>query len=948
MGCGKSGGDMCITWRNALLPAILGMLLVTQTRAQDARDTLLVKVQDSSGAVIPGAIVQISGPGVDTPPVKADAAGQVSAKLPPGTYSIHVSWNGFAEFATSAEVKGAGTTVIEAVLDVNASADSVTVASDTSELSTEPAENASAVVLKGEDLDSLPEDASDLTADLKGLTGSPDPEILVDGFSGGRVPPKSAIREIRINQNPFSAEYDRMGLGRAEILTKPGSEQYHGSAFFKFSDGLLNSRNPYLPEKAPYQSRQFGGDFGGPAGRTRSLFLQFERVQIDDNAVVNATALDSQLRIVPVETAIPSPQSTSSLNARFDQQLGTRNTASARFTWLETDTQNAGIGGLVLPSRAYRTLDNSYTAQSTLTSVLSNHATNELRFQYTRDSVASNSASNTPSLLVLDSFAGGGPLNVLSFSGRDHIEVHNITSWSLGRHTLKFGGRVRDLSILDESRKNFNGQFVFSGDAQLSSIERYQRTLLLMSQGLTPSAIRNLGGGPSQFMLAAGQPQTSLGLVDAGLFVQDDWRISPAFSLSAGLRWEAQSRVGDRADFAPRLGFAWAPGPGKQRNTVIRGGFGIFFQRVGEDVLLNAARFDGTTQALYVVRNPDFFPNIPPPSDLAAMALPPTVRRLQPGLQDAYLYQGALSIERRLPFGLVVSTTYTNTRGLHLLMSRNTTVPGTGHTVFTYESSGILNQNQLLTSVARRFSGHFSLFGYYALGHAYSNTDGPDSMPADQLNARADYGRSALDMRHRTVIGGSIVAPFGIRISPFLMARSGAPFNITTGQDANGDLVFNDRPSFALTTKGPGVVATPWGLFDVNPAAGMPVIPHNYGQGPAFCTLNVRISRDFGFGIRESHVAGSGGKRDGSGMTPASDDSVLKNVLRDGPTEHRFNLTVAVQVRNALNHLNAGLPLGNLSSPMFGRSNWLASSAGADSPAMGDNRRIQLLLRLTF
>jgi hypothetical protein len=934
---------MLLNRRNALLPALLGMLLMGPARAEDARGTLIVKVQDSTGAVIPGAIVHIEGAGAPRE-LTADVSGQALWKVAPGSYAIHVTWNGFSDFSRTAEVRADVETTIDALLKVETSADSVTVTSEAAGLSTEPSENSSALVFRGKDLESLPDDPEDLTSDLKGLTGSANPEIMVDGFSGGRVPPKAAIKEIRINQNPFSAEYDRMGLGRAEILTKPGSEQYHGTAFFKFSDGLLNSRNPYSPEKAPYQSRQFGGDLGGPLGRTRSFFLNFERVQIDDNAIVHATALDSQLRIEPVTAAVPSPEATSSLNARFDQQIGTRHTVSGRFTWLSTDTGNAGIGGFVLPSRGLQSLNDSYSGQSALTSVLSSHTTNELRLQYGRDNISSTGVSSTPSLLVLDSFAGGGPLDTISSSSRDRIELQNITSWARGRHTIKFGGRVRKLSLVDESQKHFNGLFTFAGDAQLSSIERYQRTLLFESQGLPPSMIRALGGGASQFQLATGNPRTDLGLMDAGLFVQDDWRVTSGFSLSAGLRWEAQSRIGDRADFAPRFGFAWAPGNGKQRKTVIRGGLGVFFQRVGEDVLLNAERFDGITQTVYVVRNPNFFPNIPAASDLAALALPQTVRRLQPGLQDAYLMQTAISVERRLPWNLIVSTTYTDTRGLHLLMSRKT---GSNPNVFTYESSGIMDQHQLLTSFARRFSDRFSLYGYYAYGRAYSNTDGPDSMPADQNNARADYGRSALDMRHRAVIGGSIFAPFGIHISPFLMTRSGAPFNITTGQDANGDFVFTDRPSFALASQGPGIVSTPWGVFNVNPAAGAPVIPRNYGQGPAFCTLNFRVSRTFGFGIRESHQA-TGGKRDGGGLLQATDESVLKTVLKDGPTEHRLNLTVAVHVRNALNHLNAGLPVGNLSSPMFGHSNWLASSAGADSPAMGDNRRIQMLLRLTF
>ncbi len=871
---------------------LAALVLVTMScaAAQDVQGTLVVRVKDGSGAVVPGAIVQVAGRSG-----AADAAGEVAfANLPPGSYGVHVSWQGFSEYDMPAvQVRGNSPTVLDASLELKPSADSVTVSSDpTGELSTEPSSNASAIVLQGEDLNALPDDPDDLAADLRAIAGpaaeSGAAEILVDGFSGGRLPAKASIREIRINQNPFSAEYDRLGMGRVEVLTKPGSEQYHGAAFLKFSDAAFNSRNPYSPVKAPYQSRQFGGDFGGPIARGASVSLEFERHQMDDNAVVNATALNSQLRIVPVQQTVVSPGRFSYLSARLDEQLGTRNTLSGRVTWQATDTQNAGVGALVLPSRAYRVSENNYSAQLTGTSVLSARSTNEARFQFSRESTGWNGTSSGPSILVLDSFAGGSPLDPMKSARRDRFEFQNITSWAMGRHTIKFGGRVRDLSLADSSQKDFNGLFVFAGGPQLSSIERYRQTLLWPPMGV----------GPSQFILAAGVPQTDIRLADASLFAQDDWRLTSALSISAGVRWESQTGVGDRADFAPRVGFAWAPGTGKQRKTVVRGGFGVFFQRVGEDVLLNAARYGGTQQALYIVHDPTFFPVVPSAAQLAAMGMPQTIHQLQAGLQAPYLLQSSLSVERQLPFRVVVSTTYTHTRALHLLMLRKT------GDVFTYESTGILNQNQWLANVSRRFSGHFSMFGYYSYGQSFSDTDGPTFVPSDSNNVRADYGRSPLDIRHRVVMGGSIHAPLGLRFSPFLLARSGAPYNITSGAGANASSVFNDRPAFG-----------PSGSLNLYPAPGERIIPHNFGQGPAFSSLNVRVSRTFGFGS-------------GEGRHPS--------------------LLVAVQVRNAMNHLNGGIPIGTLSSPLFGRSNWLASSAGPDSQAMGDNRRIQLQLRLTF
>jgi hypothetical protein len=143
------------------------------------------------------------------------------------------------------------------------------------------------------------------------------------------------------------------------------------------------------------------------------------------------------------------------------------------------------------------------------------------------------------------------------------------------------------------------------------------------------------------------------------------------------------------------------------------------------------------------------------------------------------------------------------------------------------------------------------------------------------------------------VLGGSMLGPFGTTLSPFPVARSGAPFNITTRHDNNGDTVFTDRPAFATSPNQPGVEVTPFGVFNPNPASGSAFIPHNYGRG-------------------------------------------------------RYNLTVGIIVRNLLNNANSGMPVGNLSSPYFGRSNWLASTAGPADVAFGNNRRLQFQLRFDF
>jgi hypothetical protein len=382
-------------------------------------------------------------------------------------------------------------------------------------------------------------------------------------------------------------------------------------------------------------------------------------------------------------------------------------------------------------------------------------------------------------------------------------------------------------------------------------------------------------------------------------------------------------------------------------------------------------RFDGVTQQHFVVHNPEFFPNVPALAALSLSRAPLAVRQMDAHLQAPRVMQFAIGIERELPSRIALAATYIHSRAVHLFLSRNINAPlpgtfasdnpsgglqpyGAGKNIYLYESSGILNQEQLHVNLSRRFRGHFSAFGYYSYGRAFSTSDGPNSFPANQYDLRGEYGRAAVDIRHQVVMGGSIIAPFHVSLSPFLIARSGAPFAIVTGGDAHGNSVFNDRPAFATDLNKPGIVVTRFGAFDPNPPATAALIPRNYGQAPSFFSLNVRLSRTIGFGSvktpkKKSNSASKAASGPAEhGMALGADESSLQSILHDSKTERRFNLTLSVTARNILNHVNPGIPIGNLTSPLFGQSNWLASSSGPEDEASGNNRRIVFRVRLGF
>ena len=265
-------------------------------------------------------------------------------------------------------------------------------------VSTEPDNNAGALVLRGEDLESLPDDPTTWPPTCRRWpvpsAGPNGGQIFIDGFSGGRLPPKESIREIRINQNPFAAEYDKLGFGRIEILTKPGTDKFRGQAFLNFSDALFNSRNPFAPEKPDFQSRMFGGNLSGPLTKRASFFVDLEKRDIDDNAVVAATMLDPSLDFTSYRQAVVTPSRRTSISPRIDYQLAANHTLTGRYSWSRIGPDNAGIGQFSLLSRAYRIARHASTMlRLTETGVISARVVNETRFQFVRNPYQRRSAT---------------------------------------------------------------------------------------------------------------------------------------------------------------------------------------------------------------------------------------------------------------------------------------------------------------------------------------------------------------------------------------------------------------------------------------------------------------------------------------------------------------------------------------------------------------------------
>ena len=766
-------------------------------------------------------------------------------------------------------------------------------------------------------------------------------QIYVDGFSNGQLPPKSAIREIRINQNPFSAEYDKLGYGRIEVFTKPGMEQYHGQFLANVNNSVLNSRNPLVATMPDYQSEQYSGNFSGPLiSKKASFFLNVERRNIADQAVISAIDPTSFQRF---GEAVATPRVRTTFSPRIDYQLSPSNTLTARYQYTDNSQQNNGVGQFALPSQGYSSDDTKQSFQLSDTQIISPTTINETHFQYSRNRSSELANEFVPSIQVLGAFFGGGGSIGSVSDHSDRYELQNMTSISHGKHLIKFGGRFRDTREALDTTSGYNGTYTFD------SLAAYQSALSVLPGG-NPQQI--IAAGASQYAVTTGNPRIRVNWMDVGVFAQDDWRVRPNLTLSYGLRLESQNGISDHADLAPRVSLAWGLGRGKRKpKTVLRAGWGMFYDRFTEDLVLRADQLNGINQ-VQTVETP------------TQTSSGNTAYSIDPGLQAPYVMQTAISVERQITKSSTVALTYLNSRGLHQLLYANTTAPTAAQlaagiypqqNLYQYESVGIFKQNQLNANFNIRVGSMLSLFGFYSLNYANSDAAGPNSYPSNQYDVVADYGRAAFDVRHRLFLGGTISLPHNIRLNPFVMVHSGQPFNITVGQDLNHDSFFNDRPAFATDPSRPSVVLTKYGAFDTAPVAGQRLIPVNYGTGPANFTFNLRVSKTIGLGKKLGSEAnkdmgpggpgGPGGHHSGGRGGPVMLAGGPPKGLGGAANDHRYNLTLSASARNLFNNVNYAVPVGNLSSPLFGLSNTLAGGPFSSGSA---NRRIELQALFSF
>src|SRR5215510_7229120 len=831
--------------------------------------TLSGVVEDQLEAVIPEAKLVLTNKATgETRETKADSIGRLSfSNVPPGEYSLKAEAKNFEAVELAITVGAAAppaikvtmkTTIKEAVT-INAKVDSPL----------PPENNADAVRFDAKLFDDLPAQGRDILPLLSDFLspaaqGTEGVSVVVDGVEADRLSlPTSSIKRVSINKNPYSAEYRRPGKARIEVITKGGEDRhFHGGVAVIARNFNLDARNPFARMRPDSDSRLYESRFSGPLPNKRgTFFLSGERNLIDEGVVVNARTLAG-----PFVSNVLAGRRNTNLLARVDLPLSKVNMLNALYTFSGESERNRGVGGFRLPEQAISAAERGHRFQLSDRAFLSASFLNDLRFVFRRGNERDGSLADRPAVVVAGAFTGG-PSQTFRSSRDTTLELHEIASYFRGKHELRFGADFRRNFIRATDASNFGGVFEFSSLDQFAS------------------------GTPFVFRVKQGRPDISFSQYEVYSFFQDDVKLRPNFNITMGVRYGWQTNLDDMNNFAPRLALSFAPGDQK---TVLRGGAGIFYERLREAITQQSLLSDGARIRELVIPNPSF----PDPGvTSAASQPPPSIVRVDPDIDAPYLTQASLGVERKLWSGMQLTVDYVTLRGKHLLRSRNLNapLPATGLrfdpnflNINQVESSASMRSEALSVTLQGRIGAKlFQGMAQYTNSRTTNDTDGAFALPANNFDLRPERGRADFDQRHRFNFSGRLRTPLDFTLGARLALTSGVPFNITTGFDDNLDTVAIDRPS--------GVT-------------------RNTGRGPGFAQLDLRLTR---------RIRGI--------------PSLFENRQGSADSGGPGDLLISADAFNALNRTNFNRIIGEQSSPFFGQAN-------SALPA----RRLQLSIKYSF
>jgi outer membrane receptor protein involved in Fe transport len=792
--------------RGALLAALVLICSFTgHAQLPSARFSISGVVQDQTGAAIVGARIELGAPNtLGAQSTTTDQSGRFEFKrIAAGKYQLRVSYQGFESTTLDVTVGSQAPAPLQVVMAIASLRQETTISSESAKISTEASDNKDTVVLSEQSLSNLPVFDQDYIGAISrfldpGSVGTNGVTLVVNGMEVNNlgVSP-SAIKEIKINQDPYSAEYQRPGRGRIEVTTKPGSPEYHGTLNFIFRDAHLNARDPFALTRPPEQRRIYEGYLSGPVRRSKktSFLFSVSRKEEDLQSVVVAQGLAGAIR-----ANVPAPSRTLQLSGQISHSLSDTNTFSIRESLLVESVNNQNVGGTTLAEAGVNSRNMEQEITFSQQTVLSPKLVNNFRLLLGVERQSAESVTRDRRIVVLDAFTGSGA-QADYLRTEYHAQLMEVLSYSTGKHLIKGGINVPDLS-----RRGFDNNINSGGTFYFSTLADY-------AQSRPFSFVQQQGNGHIVFLEKA-----------IGLFAQDEYHLRKNLMLSFGLRYDWQNYFHDNNNFAPRFAFAYAPG--NSQKTVFRGGAGIFYDRSGARPIQDILLFNGSRLRQYVLVNPTY----PDPfsSGVSLSTQPAGVVRLEPNINIPYTIQYSFSVERQLQKTTTLAITYLGSRGVDQFRSRDINAPlPPNYSARPDSSIGVLREiesqgrrvtNSLEITLRGNVTRFFNGMAQYRLASAHDNTSGITYFPPNAYDLSGEWGRSDFDRRHRFELLGTINPGKLFNLGVSVSLYSGQPYTLTTGLDQFHTGTANARP------------------------AG---VPRNSLQGPVYADLDLRWSRDF-------------------------------------------------------------------------------------------------------
>ncbi|MBA3270157.1 MAG: TonB-dependent receptor [Acidobacteria bacterium] len=828
-----------------------------------AQSSLRVTVRDETEAALIHATVTLTDPlGVPREMLVDEAGVAAVDALMPGTYRIAVAADGFRGFA--------GPLVLKRGLNAAVATLTVAMREDVfvNDISADSRrDNGFSTTLSKEDIDALSDDPEEMAEQLAQMAG-PGAQLFIDGFRGGRLPPKDQIQQIRFNTNSYSAEYHEAGMVRVEVITKPGMGNWRGMMNFGFRDDSLNATNKFATSRGPEQQKRFMVNFQGPVAKGKTGLS----IAVDGNMSYDAQTIVATTPNGEINDQVRRPVEGMNATVRLEQSLGPTSQIRAEYSRRENARSNLGVGDFDLTERAYSTDTITDALRVRNTRTIGKSVFSELKFEATRSENVSASASSLPTLRVLDAFTAGGAGQAGARQGRQFSVAQNF-DFTIAKHSVRAGVQVDGGWWDSTQQSNGNGTFTFS------TLDDF------------------LTGRPRTYTRRVGDPNVSYSQYEAGWYIQDDFRLRKNLNVSLGVRQEVQTHLDDKWNLAPRAAFTYG-----LRKGNVRGGYGIFYDWLDSNTYEQTVRVDGTHQIDEVIINPSY-PNLEvgTGTSLAASRI-----QLGPQLTQPTIHQASLGYER--PFGDwgTFRTDYMWTRAHDTLRATNVNAPLNGirpdamaGNVTEIDSTGRRASDRVSVGMMLRVPSRRGLMGNitYQYGSVRNVADSPLMLPSDSTNPDADWGPSSMDIRHRVFFMFNTPLPYGLRGSLQTQYSSAPPYSVTTGRDENGDTVFNDRP------------------------AG---VGRNGARGASQWNVNLRLTRSINLG----GLGGDGPTMLGGpppanmqqgpgGGAGAGGGGPVQMVMMDG-SNARYRLDLYLQVFNLFNTANYNAFVGNQLSPYYG------------------------------